>query len=174
MWTVAQADLIPIIIALLIGIATGWWIFRTVRKGSRAPDGTAETAQGTSAPVSRPPRDGAEGNAITDQAAAATADVAGEILGVDAHPNIAGPNGPPDDLQILKGVGPKLASQLGGFGITRFDQLAALSANEVAIIDDKLGAFRGRLTRDRIVEQATYLARGDRDGFEAKFGKLGG
>jgi predicted flap endonuclease-1-like 5' DNA nuclease len=43
----------------------------------------------------------------------------------------------------------------------------------VAILDDKLGAFKGRLARDRVVEQANYLARDDRDGFEAKFGKLG-
>ena len=32
--------------------------------------------------------------------------------------------------------------------------------------------YRYGLTRDRIVEQADYLARGDTDGFEQKFGKL--
>ena len=58
-------------------------------------------------------------------------------------------------------------------GITRFDQLAALSANEVEILDSRMGAFRGRVARDRLVEQACYLARGDTDGFEANFGKLG-
>lgn len=168
MSTVIQANLIPILIALLVGIVAGWWIFRATRK-SGAPGAKRRSAE----PVARPSGDGPEGNRITDQAAAATADVAGEILGVDAHPNIASASGPPDDLQILKGVGPKLAGQLNGFGITRFDQLAALSANEVAIIDDRLGAFRGRLARDRIVEQAGYLARNDREGFEAKFGKLG-
>jgi hypothetical protein len=36
-----------------------------------------------------------------------------------------------------------------------------------------MGAFRGRIERDRVVEQARYLARGDRDGYEATFGKLG-
>ena len=36
-----------------------------------------------------------------------------------------------------------------------------------------MGAFEGRIARDRLVEQAGYLARGDTDGFEAKFGKLG-
>jgi predicted flap endonuclease-1-like 5' DNA nuclease len=74
----------------------------------------------------------------------------------------------------LKGVGPKLAQKLNENGITRFDQLAALSRNEVAMLDEKLGAFRGRLQRDRVAEQASYLARGDRDGFEARFGSLGG
>ena len=77
-------------------------------------------------------------------------------------------------LQYLKGVGPKLALKLNEHGITRFAQLARLSENEVAILEDKLGPFKGRLTRDRVVEQAFYLARDDRDGFEARFGSLGG
>lgn len=171
MWTVGQASLIPIVIAVLIGIVAGWWIFRAARKGGPAAKDMSEAKPG--APPPRP-TDHKEGKAVTDQAAAATADVAGEILSVDAHPDIAGPSGPPDNLQTLKGVGPKLASQLNTLGLTRFDQLAALSANEVAMIDERLGAFRGRLARDRVVEQAAYLARNDRDGFEAKFGKLGG
>ncbi len=37
-----------------------------------------------------------------------------------------------------------------------------------------MGPFKGRLARDRVAEQAGYLARGDTDGFEEKFGKLGG
>ena len=45
---------------------------------------------------------------------------------------------------------------------------------EVELIDARLGAFAGRLQRDRVVEQACFLARGDSDGFEARFGKLGG
>ncbi len=101
------------------------------------------------------------------------ADVAGEVLGVDAHSDLPPAAGPPDNLQTLKGVGPKLAQKLNENGITRFEQLAGLSATEVAMLDGKLGPFKGRLERDRIVEQASYLARGDRDGFEARFGSLG-
>jgi predicted flap endonuclease-1-like 5' DNA nuclease len=100
-------------------------------------------------------------------------DVAGEVLGVAdqmEHPAEV----EPDNLQMLKGVGPKLAQKLNENGIFRFEQIARLTANEVAILDTKLGAFRGRLERDRVVEQASYLARGDRDGFEARFGSLGG
>jgi predicted flap endonuclease-1-like 5' DNA nuclease len=36
-----------------------------------------------------------------------------------------------------------------------------------------MGPFQGRLARDRVIEQADYLARGDVEGFEEKFGKLG-
>ena len=57
-------------------------------------------------------------------------------------------------------------------GITRFDQIAKLSPGQVEALDASLGAFRGRFARDRIVEQADYLARGDIDGYEAKFGNL--
>ncbi len=135
----------------------------------------APAASLRAAPARRPVRgDGPEGNGVTDEAAAAARDVAGEILGVDAHPDPVAADAPGDNLQTLKGVGPKLASQLAANGITRFEQLAALTANEIALLDAKLGAFRGRIVRDRLIEQAAYLARGDTKGFEAQFGKLGG
>ncbi|QIK96810.1 hypothetical protein G7076_10530 [Sphingomonas sp. HDW15A] len=113
-----------------------------------------------------------EGKGLADEAAAAVGDVAGEILDAQVHAELPGASGPPDDLQVLKGVGPKLAAMLNERGLTRFDQIAGLSEGQVEALDASLGAFRGRLTRDKIVEQADYLARGDRDGFEAKFGKL--
>ena len=77
-----------------------------------------------------------------------------------------------DDLCRLKGVGPKFADALTAAGVGRFDQLAALSAEDVDRLDEQLGSFRGRLKRDRVVEQADFLARDDIPGFEAKFGKL--
>jgi predicted flap endonuclease-1-like 5' DNA nuclease len=127
------------------------------------------------APARRPLRgDGPEGDGVADEAAAAARDVAGEILGVEAHPDPVAAGAPGDNLQTLKGVGPKLAAQLAANGITRFEQLAALTANEIDLLDAKMGPFRGRIGRDRLVEQAAFLARGDTDGFEAQFGKLGG
>lgn len=113
-----------------------------------------------------------EGRGLIDEAAAAASDVTGEIVGAKVHAHLPGASGPPDDLQLLKGVGPKLAAMLGERGIIRFDQLAKLSAGQVEALDESLGAFRGRLKRDRVVEQADYLARGDREGYEARFGKL--
>jgi predicted flap endonuclease-1-like 5' DNA nuclease len=159
MWTVAQDNFILIVVALLIGLAVALWAFRKSGSGADLTDRRA---------------DGPEGNGLQDEFAAATQDVAGEILGVDAHPSIPGPNGPPDNLRLLKGVGPKMVVQLNEFGITRFDQLAGLTETEVALLDKRMGAFEGRIARDRLVEQACYLERGDKDGFEAKFGKLGG
>ena len=113
-----------------------------------------------------------EGRGFTDEAAAAASDVAGPIIGTKVHDELPGATGTPDDLVKLKGVGPKLATLLYDRGIVRFDQIAKLSPSQVEALDESLGAFRGRFTRDRIVEQADYLARGDIDGYEARFGKL--
>jgi predicted flap endonuclease-1-like 5' DNA nuclease len=91
------------------------------------------------------------------------------LLGAEAP--VPGAGGT-DDLEQLKGVGPKLAAMLEAHGLTRFDQIAGLTASELERLDQDLGPFRGRLQRDRITEQAAYLARGDTDGFEQRFGKL--
>lgn len=78
------------------------------------------------------------------------------------------------DLTQIKGLGPKLATTLGDLGVTRVAQIAALSPTEAAALDARLGTFQGRMARDRWVEQARLLAAGDRAGYEAAFGKLGG
>ena len=125
-----------------------------------------------SAPV-RPHMHGrpAEGRGLAGEAAAATSDVTGELLGAQVHRALEGGDGR-DDFTRMKGVGPKLAEALHRLGFDRFGQLAALSDNEIARLDEQLGAFRGRLARDRIPQQADYLARGDKDGFEERFGKI--
>lgn len=117
-------------------------------------------------------RDEHESRSIAGEAAAATSDVAGQIISAPVHENLPGASGPPDDLTKLKGVGPKFASMLNQFGIVRFEQLASLSEGDIDRLDGHLGAFRGRLERDQIPMQADYLARGDTDGFEQRFGKL--
>lgn len=80
----------------------------------------------------------------------------------------------PDPLTRLKGVGPKLEAMLNEQGITRYEQLASLDEPGLAALEERLGAFRGRLTRDRVTEQARLLASGNTAEFEEKFGKLGG
>jgi predicted flap endonuclease-1-like 5' DNA nuclease len=79
-----------------------------------------------------------------------------------------------DDLSQLKGVGPKLVALLSELGVTRFDQIAAWTPDEIEAIDARLGTFKGRIARDNWIEQAAFLAKGDIAGFEAKFGKLNG
>ena len=80
---------------------------------------------------------------------------------------------PSDALTTLKGLGPKAAARLNALGVTRFEQVAGWTDEEAARIDAEMGPFRGRIVRDKWIEQAQHLAQGDRAGFEAKFGKLG-
>lgn len=154
-----------ILIALIVLLLLALVVLRP-RQRVRLSDQSAPLRPHMQAPA-RP----AEGRGIAGEAAAATSDVTGELLGAPVHRALAGEEAR-DDFTRMKGVGPKLAEALHRLGFDRFDQLAALSDNEVARLDGQLGAFRGRLVRDRIREQADYLARGDSDGFEERFGKL--
>ena len=79
----------------------------------------------------------------------------------------------PDDIALLKGVGPKLVALLQSMGVTSLEQIAAWSAADVTEIDSKLGAFAGRIKRDNWVDQAKLLSAGDIAGFEKKYGSLG-
>jgi predicted flap endonuclease-1-like 5' DNA nuclease len=112
-----------------------------------------------------------EGRGIAGEAAAATSDLYGNIISAPVHRALEG-DIPRDDLCLLKGVGPKFADALHAAGFVNFGQIAGLSPIEIERLDQQLGAFSGRIARDRIVEQADYLARNDTDGFEQRFGKL--
>jgi NADH-quinone oxidoreductase subunit E len=61
---------------------------------------------------------------------------------------------------MIGGVGPKIEGTLHDLGIFHFDQIARWTDAEVAWVDQYL-AFRGRIGRERWVEQAQALARGE-------------
>lgn len=113
-----------------------------------------------------------EGRGLAGEAVAATSDVAGELLRAPVRRELDGETRAGNDLCQIKGVGPKFAAALQALGFTRFEQLAHLTPEEIERLDRQLGPFAGRIQRDRIVEQAAYLARGDLDGFQERFGKL--
>ena len=160
-----------IVVALLIGIVAGYFAFRP-RQRVRLSDDAPIRPHMVAAPKHDIPvtiaRRG-EGRGLLDEAAAAASDVSGELLQARVHAELPGGS---DDLELLKGVGPKLAAILNDRGISRFGQIARLTPDQVADLDQTLGAFRGRFIRDRIIDQADYLARGDTHGFEKEFGKL--
>ena len=79
----------------------------------------------------------------------------------------------PDNLELIKGLGPKVNNLLNGLGVTSFAQVANWTDADVADIDAQLGAFAGRITRDNWIDQAQLLAAGDISGFEQKYGALG-
>ena len=66
--------------------------------------------------------------------------------------------GGPDDLERLAGVGPKLHKLLNELGFWHFDQIADWGPGEIAWVNSRLGAFRGRIEREDWVGQARRLA----------------
>ena len=163
--------IVALIVALIIGAITGFLLFRP-RQRVRLSDGVPDhlhmsVEQRHPVPDAIPPTTKRPGT--LDGAAAAIEEMSGLILNAKVHGDLAEAA---DDLQRLKGVGPKFATLLHSQGLFSFAQIAQLTDNEVARIDATMGAFRSRLARDRIVEQADYLSRGDADGYEQQFGKL--
>lgn len=171
-------NLVVIAIGIVLALLVIGWGARLKRQRKAAEHEIADRADAAPptedrqvAPVAPPPPPLAGDD--TPVVAAAPFDAAPATIAADlATPPTDGGGGGADDLTRLKGVGPKLAARLGELGITRFADIAALSPEQAAALDAQLGSFQGRMARDRWIEQAGYLARDDRAGFEAAFGRL--
>lgn len=214
MGAVIATNWIPLLIALLIGLATAWWIWGAhVADDDEEPQEEAEYTAYTAVPpqpaLNSPAltNDAPDGYVTTAAVPAETVDgyhaIAPELStpdmsdaepagdepaaiaesGIDtapaalvtphAGPRITPAQGAPDDLTLLKGVGPKLNDILNGLGVTRFDQIAQWTAADIAEVDPYLEPFSGRIEREEWVEQARLLAAGDLAAYEARFGKPG-
>lgn len=76
-------------------------------------------------------------------------------------------NGVADDLKLIKGVGPKLERTLNALGIYHYNQIAAWNSDNIAWVDESL-SFRGRITREDWIGQATVLAAGGETEFSKR------
>jgi large subunit ribosomal protein L21 len=72
---------------------------------------------------------------------------------------VADLGGVKDDITLIGGVGPALKKKLEGVGITTLSQIAALSAADMAKIDEDL-KLGGRTEREEWIEQAKELLAG--------------
>lgn len=165
------ATLVLIALAVVAVLVMIWWGMKLSRRRKEAARELAEE-QGTHLAAPEPVVEPQETIAAVPDAAETmpTAEpvAAPEPVAAEAAPASTAA----DDLTRMKGMGPKLAARLNELGITRFAQIAALSPAAAEALDAEMGAFKGRLFRDRWVEQAAFLARGDTAGYEAAFGKL--
>ncbi len=131
-----------------------------------APKAPAKKATAAKAPAkAAPAKPDAEPDAEKAAPVADVAEAAPEVL-KEAR------GGLPDDLKLLKGVGPKLEQTLNGLGFFHFDQIAVWGDAEVAWVDSRL-TFKGRIKRDGWIEQAAKLAVGDETDFAKKAKKDG-
>lgn len=76
-----------------------------------------------------------------------------------AAPLFATPEGEADDLTKISGVGPVLQTKLHELGVTKFEQIAKFSKEDIERVDDRL-SFKGRIERDDWLKQAAELAKG--------------
>lgn len=185
----------PVIVAaLLIGIAVAWFVFVANRKAKVELDRTdvldagkgpagrnqalIDAPPAAASPVTTEAREIAEVGPGPTSAAANMGMTAHATAEADAEAGAPGSAREAlqemhaDDLTRIKGVGPKLVEMLAGLGVTRIEQIAAWSADDIAAIDAQLGRFEGRIERDSWVEQAQLLMAGDTDGFRDRFGAM--
>ncbi len=80
------------------------------------------------------------------------------------------PAGAADDLKLISGVGPVLERNMNAVGITTWAQVAKLTPEQIAAVEGELG-FKGRVLRDRWLEQADALATGGVAEYIKRFGK---
>ena len=69
------------------------------------------------------------------------------------------PEGEPDDLKQISGVGPVLEKKLNEMGIFHFRQIAKFGDKDIDLVNDAM-AFPGRIERDEWIAQAKNLADG--------------
>jgi len=67
-------------------------------------------------------------------------------------------SGGADNLKQIKGIGPKIEASLNALGIFHVDQIAGWTKANIDWVDAQL-AFKGRIRRERWVEQATDLSK---------------
>ena len=97
---------------------------------------------------------GAGAAAVAATSAGAVAAGSGEV---DNTESAAWRTVEPDDLKVIKGIGPKLESLLHEIGVRTYEQIAAFPADYIGQLDDFL-SFTGRIDRDNWVGQAAELA----------------
>lgn len=183
MMQLVEANWPLFLVALLIGLAVAWFVFKASRRtrvettrGDVLDEG-AERSRRNQALIDAPPAAADLPNAANTREAAH----ADAITGTEAGPSVEPARSAGavqemaeggDDLTRIKGVGPKLAALLNSHGIKTFEQVAGWSEEDIDRIDGQLGRFEGRIRRDSWVEQAKLLSAGEDAAYEAKFGKL--
>lgn len=188
MLTMITSNPIVFILALIIGLATAWWIWGRMpdvdadydadADHDRSADYTAPAAAATGAAAAaatgaavaepEPPK------ALKPEPAKPPKPLAVAELeepkpepkpkaapkpAPKAKPKIAAAVGAPDDLTRIKGIGPQLNDLCHSLGVHRFDQIAKWTRGDVAEVDQHL-KMKGRIDRDDWIGQAKILAAG--------------
>jgi predicted flap endonuclease-1-like 5' DNA nuclease len=170
-WYTAGEIVVWMLIAALLGVVLGWLLRGILRPPGRStpkppevvaaePGSTRVTEVDTgeghtrtgSAPVDSrfaPPPESATHDPV--EARSRVAEIASRTAGEGDIPA--------DDLVRIHGVGPKIARLLVSMDITSFRQVARFTAEDVAVVNDALEVFPGRIERDDWMSSARELHR---------------
>ncbi|GLS37244.1 50S ribosomal protein L21 [Mesorhizobium tianshanense] len=123
---------------------------KPTKKAAAKTEAKAEVAAKTEAKAEAAPKKEAKAETAPKKDAEAKATET-------AAPLFKAPKGEPDDLTVIKGIGPVAAGQLNEQGITTFAQIAKLSDKDIAKIDEHMPFSADQITDWR--EQAKELAK---------------
>ncbi len=121
---------------------------------ARVVGDAAERRLEAQAAASSPPPASAQ---KTTSGAAAAADAMAQ--GTKPHGLTSPRHGQPDELELIRGIGPQNEARLHALGVWHFDQIAAWTPKEAQWVGGYL-AFPGRIEREDWVGQAKVLAAG--------------
>lgn len=128
----------------------------SAKKAAAAPKPVAAKPQAKSAPGKASPAPAAKASPKTSPRKAVAARPAASPAVLNRLPAPRG--GRPDDLLLIKGIGPVNAKKLNEHGIFHFDQIAAWKKADIVAAEAYL-AFDGRIAREDWVGQAKKLAK---------------
>ena len=74
----------------------------------------------------------------------------------EAFKGFTKPKGAPDDLKLIAGITPELEAKLNKLGLIKFEQIANLSDDEIAKLDETLG-LNGQIENDDWTSKAVAL-----------------
>ncbi len=145
-----------LLLAFLLGLLIGWWIWH------RSRIETIATLDATPVPSPAPAR---------LQPAAAPIETDSETTIKKPKLYEDGPtDGPADDLKKIKGIGPKYEKLLNSLGIYYYRQIVSWGEAEIKWLDRKL-EFPGRIGRENWQAQAATLRSGDQTEFADRYEK---
>ena len=160
-WYTAGEIVVWLLIAAVLGGVLGW-LLRGILRPPRDRTGPTpvviedevrtrvdEIDTGVSGTQARP---------VNDDSVFAP-DTAKERVAEIARRTAGGLTPPHDDLVRIHGVGPKIAKLLNSMEITSFRQVARFTPDDVAVVNDALEVFPGRIERDDWMASARELHR---------------
>ncbi len=155
-----------LLLAFLLGLLIGWWIWHRRRAEITHSENYRDVAPATA------PAPAASRVAETSGTVAAAAPIAAAAVDTGDKPKLydAPLNGKADDLKKIKGIGPNYEKLLNEIGIWHFAQIENWSADEIKWLDNKL-EFPGRIVRDDWQGQARILSHGGTTEFGDRYEK---